>query len=139
MLLGIVRLWCDPTGEAIKQWGVLAILTIAGTAMGPLISALAKTEEVAVALVPIAVIPQIILAGVIAPLSGAAKVLERMLISTSWGSRALDSLLPDDALFLVHPMRFGYWSQIAIIGVHATAFSGLTLFVLWWQGRAKRK
>ena len=37
----------------------------------------ARTEEVATAMVPIAVLPQIILAGLIAPLSGALSTLPR--------------------------------------------------------------
>jgi hypothetical protein len=41
----------------------------AGKAAGLLISTLARSEGVAMALVPIAVIPRIILAGVIVPLS----------------------------------------------------------------------
>ena len=73
LLFGIVRLWCGPPGGAAGQRVALALLAVAGTALGLLISALARTEEVAAALVPIAVIPQIILAGVIAPLSGLSK------------------------------------------------------------------
>ena len=70
VLFGIVRFWCGPPGSVVGQWCVLVTLATAGTALGLLISALAKTEEVAAALVPVAVMPQIILAGVIAPLSG---------------------------------------------------------------------
>ena len=68
LLFGIVRAWCRPPGRRLSQWLTLAALAAAGTAVGLLISAVARSEEVATALVPIAVIPQIILAGVVAPL-----------------------------------------------------------------------
>src|ERR1700730_9284667 len=61
LLFGIVRLWCGPPGSMAGQWATLAMLAVSGTALGLLISALAGTEEVAAALVPIAVMPQIIL------------------------------------------------------------------------------
>ena len=73
LLFAIVRTWCGPPGSGASQWATLAVLSAAGTALGLLISAVARTEEVAVALVPIAVMPQIILAGVIAPLTGLAR------------------------------------------------------------------
>ena len=69
ILFGIVRVWCHPPGSAIWQALTLAILSLAGTALGLAISAFAPSEEVSVALVPIAIIPQIILGGTIAPLT----------------------------------------------------------------------
>src|SRR5207253_6517211 len=101
LLYGIVRAWCGPPGPAGGQAGTLAALAVAGTALGLLISALARTEEVAVALVPIAVMPQIILAGVIAPLRGPAEWLARGLITAYWGERALEGLLPGADLALL--------------------------------------
>jgi ABC-type multidrug transport system ATPase subunit len=139
ILLGITRWWCGLPGAAMGQWVILATLTVAGTALGLLISALAKTEEVAVALVPIAVMPQIILAGIIAPLSGPAEWLARTLITTHRGSRALDSLLPADDLAALQLERPECWSEIGVIGLHVMAFASVTLCVLSWQGRATRK
>ena len=48
---------------------VFGALSIAGTTLGLTISSLSKSEEMAVASVPIAIIPLIILAGVVASLS----------------------------------------------------------------------
>src|SRR4029077_11364680 len=93
ILFGIVRVWCQPPGSALGQWFVLALLAVAGTALGLLISAFARTEEVAVALVPIAVMPQIILAGVIAPLSGLGMALAKAGITVHWAEGALEALL----------------------------------------------
>jgi ABC transport system ATP-binding/permease protein len=98
LLFGIVKPWCGPEGMGGPQWLVLAALTAAGTALGLLISACSPTEEVASALVPVAVIPQIILAGVIAPLTGVGKLLGYGLITCFWGRRALEGLLPESTM-----------------------------------------
>ena len=94
LLFAIVRPWCAPPGSPVLQWLVLVTLATAGTAVGLLISALARSEETATALVPIAVIPQIILAGVIAPVEGWRRTLADVLVSVGWGRRALERLLP---------------------------------------------
>ncbi len=70
LLFSVVRIWCRPAGSAPLEWMMLSVLAIVGVTVGLVISALARSEEVATALVPIVVIPQIILAGVISPLSG---------------------------------------------------------------------
>src|SRR5262249_27905461 len=44
ILFGIVRSWCSPPGAAVLQAAALAALAVAGTALGLLISAFARTE-----------------------------------------------------------------------------------------------
>ena len=75
VLAGIVKSWCDPPGGFAEQWLVLTCLAAAGTALGLAISAAAPTEEMAITLIPVAILPQIILSGVIAPLEGLSKLL----------------------------------------------------------------
>jgi hypothetical protein len=103
-----------------------------------MISALAQSEEVAAALVPMAVIPQIILAGVIAPLSGLGKFLADSAITARWGQQALEALLPDGDLTLLRRDRSDYPWPVAIVGIHILIFAGGTLLALWSQGRIKR-
>lgn len=136
LLFGIIRLWCGPAGSAVGQGVVLAAVAAAGTMLGLLISALARTEEVAAALVPIAIIPQIILAGIIAPLQGLGKLLADGLITARWAARALEALLPEETL--VQGERVSYRGQVAIVAAHVVVFAAATLVVLWHQGRAKR-
>jgi hypothetical protein len=111
--LGIVRVWYTPSGAA-WQGLVLAALAVAGTVLVLLISALARTEEVAVAWVPIAIIPQIILAGVIAPLPlcSLGRLLSGGLITASWGQRSLEVLLPDGDLSALGLDRAEYGRQV---------------------------
>jgi hypothetical protein len=110
---------------------------VAGTALGLLISALARTEEVAAALVPIAVIPQIILAGVIAPLSGLGKLLANGFITARWGERALEALLPDDYLDWLRLDRPDYPWQVAVVTAHVVVFAGVAILALWRRGQSK--
>jgi ABC transport system ATP-binding/permease protein len=138
LLFGIVRPWCDPDGPAGAQWLVLAALMAAGTALGLLISACSPTEEVASALVPVAVIPQIILAGVIAPLTGIGKLLGYGLITCFWGRRALEGLLPESTVTWLGREELSPWPQLGVVLVHAGAFITVTVVILWYQARLQK-
>jgi energy-coupling factor transporter ATP-binding protein EcfA2 len=135
LLFGIVELWCGPPGAALWRGVALAVLVTAGTTLGLLISSLAQSEEVAVALVPIAIIPQIILAGVIAPLKGLGEVLAESVITCRWAERAAESLLPDPDLLLLHLDRIAYLEQVAMVAAHAMVFATVTLFLIWRLGQ----
>lgn len=135
VLLAIVRPWCRPAGAVLGQGATLAVLAVAGTALGLLLSALARTEETAAALVPLAVIPQIILAGVIAPLDGLGKLLANSVITARWGERALEALLPSEDLALLRLDQVEYSRQIAMIAVHIVVFAAATLLILWRRGQ----
>jgi len=96
LLYAIVKFWCDPSGSVFLQWITLIALMFAGTTLGLLISAFASSEEVATALVPIVVIPQIVLSGAIVSLSGLSDILSRFGIASHWGYRALSELALND-------------------------------------------
>lgn len=130
LLFGIVRWWCHPPGQASLQWLTLAALATAGTAVGLLISAFARTEEVATAMVPIAVLPQIILAGLIAPLRGALKYLAQGLVTVYWGQHAVEALLTKADLDMLN-MQTGKWSvAMAVIAFHGLAATLATIVIL---------
>jgi len=63
LLFGVVCVWCHPPGWLAAQLLVLLTLALAGVTLGLAISAFAATEEMAITLIPMAVIPQIILSG----------------------------------------------------------------------------
>jgi ABC-type multidrug transport system ATPase subunit len=54
-------------GDFVRQWGFMALGALIGVAMGLLISAFSNTQEQANTIVPLALIPQLILAGVLVP------------------------------------------------------------------------
>jgi hypothetical protein len=139
LLYGIVRPWCAPPGPPAAHWAVLAALAAAGTTAGLLVSALARTEEVATALVPIVVIPQIILAGVVAPLEGLARRLAEGLVSVYWGQKSLQRLLPqadlDELLLEAAP----WTTPLGIVFIQALVCVVVTVVVLRLTGAKGRR
>jgi hypothetical protein len=139
LLFGIVRPWSKPPGPAAAQWVALAALAVAGTTVGLLISAFSRTEEVATALVPIAVIPQIILAGVAAPLTGTVRVLARGLVTVYWGQIAIERLLPDADLRLIGRDKGDWRAALAVIVLHALVAALATIVILRFTGAKRRR
>jgi ABC-type multidrug transport system ATPase subunit len=148
LVLWIARTWCQPLGSAGRQWCVLMALDVAGTALGLLISSYSPTEEVALALVPIVVIPQIILAGAIIELEGVAKWLANLLITARWGEQALEALVydkviaNDPVLKPSHPQVFaehGYAGSLSLVAAHFVLFTATSFAILWWRDRARKK
>ncbi|WP_390620842.1 ABC transporter permease [Novipirellula galeiformis] len=86
--------WFDPPGSGLGVLGTLCLLALTRSALGQSISALAKSEETAIAIVPIAVIPQIILGGVVGSLSGASEWFGKILAIIFWGQYLLSGRLP---------------------------------------------
>jgi ABC-type multidrug transport system ATPase subunit/pSer/pThr/pTyr-binding forkhead associated (FHA) protein len=132
----IVRAWCNPPGAFAGQCLFLLSLSVAGTALGLAISAAAPTEEMAITLIPVAIIPQIILSGMIAPVKGLSKTLARSLITVYWGNRGLDALLPEDlAKAAFPPLEQGSAPGASlVVCAHACVFVLAALGVLFWQG-----
>ncbi len=141
VLFAVVKGWCDPPGDWLGQWVVLLALSLAGTALGLAISAVAGSEEVAIAMIPVVVIPQIVLSGAIAPLNGWMKGLAQMCVTTYWGKHALDQLLPEQIAEAAQRAEVAeegsYWVAGGMVLAHAAAYLLLALAVLWWRGRRR--
>jgi hypothetical protein len=140
ILYGLTKWYCGPPGAFVPQSLVLLSLTVAGTAVGLFLSAVSSTEDMAVSLIPVAIIPQVILAGGVAPLSGVAHVLAKVGITTYWGKRALDGLLPSDTFDLARAGELAepevFWAAVAITLAHAIVFVTAAVVVMTLQGRA---
>lgn len=94
LLLGIISLaWFDPSGSSLGILATLCFLALAGSTLGLAISALSKSEETAIAVVPLTVIPQIVLGGVVASLAGLAAWLAKGLATVFWGQHLLNHRL----------------------------------------------
>ncbi|MCA9192663.1 MAG: FHA domain-containing protein [Planctomycetales bacterium] len=91
----MVLFWFSMPGQILWMTISLFAISFCGTCLGLAISANAKSEELAVALVPIVIIPQIVLAGVVASLSGLAEKIALMVIPVYWGQGLLESYLPE--------------------------------------------
>ena len=131
----IVQVWCVLPGSALLQLLVLVVLAVAGTACGLLLSALARSEEVATALVPIVVIPQIILAGVVAPVTGASRWLAQGYVTVYWAQDALERLLPQADLALLGKSNTTWSLPVSVILAHAAVAALGTVVLLARTGR----
>ena len=80
-------------GNELDQFLLLIVGGVAGTAMGLLISALANTRDQATTIVPLALVPQLLLAGVLVPkLPEVADKLAKIGVSGYWLTEAMRSL-----------------------------------------------
>jgi len=89
---GIAFSATGPPGNWVPQFANLMLLICAGTALGLCISSLSNSEEMAVALVPVAIIPQIVLAGVVSTLPDFPELIARSGITVYWGVKAAMNL-----------------------------------------------
>lgn len=67
VLLGIVWTGCELKGSFGWMLGVLVLSSLAGLGLGLTVSALARTSEVAIALIPLILIPMVIAGGMMKP------------------------------------------------------------------------
>jgi ABC-type multidrug transport system ATPase subunit len=82
-------------------YGVLLVTALAGVCLGVLLSTLVKTNEAAVGAVPILLLPQVILAGMLVPLKGGAMKALAALTLSRWSYEALlDETFAGDAPFI---------------------------------------
>ena len=80
-------------GERLQQFILLTLGAMAGTAMGLVISALANTRDQATTIVPLALVPQLILAGVLVPkLPDLATAVAKIAVSGYWLTEAMKSV-----------------------------------------------
>jgi ABC-type multidrug transport system ATPase subunit len=138
VLAGIVNKWCAPPGGFAVQCLVLTCLAAAGVALGLAISAAAPTEEMAITLIPLAILPQIILSGVIAPLEGLSKSMAEILITAYWGNRGLDALLTADQARAAGLEQGTLDSSVLVVLIHTGLLIFAAFLVLSWQGRRTR-
>ena len=137
LLFMIVRIWCRPPGPFLDELIVLFALALAGVTLGLAISALATTEEMAITLIPMVVIPQIILSGTISPLEGWSKWLAFVGISTYWGKRGLDASLPEAVAKSAGLDQHSTAIAVLVLAAHAIAGIVAAVTVLYWQSRRR--
>lgn len=135
ILFGSARLFCGVTGPAAQQWLALCVLSFSGTCLGLAISAISPSEEVAVSLVPSAMMPQIILAGTAVPLNDAAKMIAEGFCTVYWAKLNLESLLPLADLKLVGKTLPNFYHTFAVLAAHTAVFILTPALILWRSGK----
>ena len=139
LLLVLVKWWCGLPGNPIAQARILIMGGAAGIAVGLCISSVVLTEEAALALVPLVLIPQIILSDVFVELEGLSKILGSLFASNYWIYGAMRGTLPDDLKFSLFsplpPPISQHWATLAI-SVHVAVLAVVAVFVLHIRDRA---
>ena len=135
ILFFVVYYWCALPGETLGELGILLGLALTGVTIGLAISTYSSTEEMAITLIPMAVIPQIILSGTICPLEDLSKKLAEFAISTHWGKRGLDACLEDTDVAGLDEQSLA--KSFLILAVHAILGIIVALGLLKWQSRRR--
>jgi ABC-type multidrug transport system ATPase subunit/pSer/pThr/pTyr-binding forkhead associated (FHA) protein len=117
ILTGVVAVLIGIPGNNALQVGMLALTALVGTAMGLCISASVVTRDQATTLVPLALIPQIVLAGVIVPhMPDFADQVARATVSGYWAFKGMSSVLFPTADTKT------YVSAFQVLSLHAVLF-----------------
>ena len=135
LLFGIVWSTTRLGGATVEQWLLLVLSALVGVALGLAISALSRNEDVAVTIVPMVLIPQIILAGLIAPLIGSTRTFAEWAIPAYWSYQGLLTTLPttvterlrDDQYLNLGPA----WSTGDVGWILLTYLAGLAIVAIW--------
>ena len=137
-------------GDLLEQFLLLTIGAMAGTAMGLVISAFANTRDQATTIVPLALVPQLILAGVLVPkLPDLATAVAKVAVTGYWLTEAMKSVfIAAEGPIRVINARTGTLIDMtaepagrgaAIIAAHALAFLLIAYLVtLRRHGRPNR-
>ena len=127
-------------GDRLEQFLLLNIAALAGTAIGLLISAFANTRDQATTIVPLALVPQLVLAGVLVPkLPDLATNVAKVAVSGFWITEAMKSvyIAAEGPIWMVDAhsgMVVNMTAQpvglsATIVAVHALAFLTLAYLV----------
>lgn len=134
VLLSVVWYFCAPPGSWLALAPAAICLTISGTTLGLLVSAIAPSEQVAVTLIPVTIIPQIILSDAIVKLSTGTSFLAKCCVTTWWGKCAVDAMLQNDvrrfALDQALIQSTNSYLSIGVIAVQSFVFAAATWAVL---------
>lgn len=136
LLLVVVKTLTEVEGGWFFQAFLLSATALAGVTLGLLISAVSTSNDMAVAIVPGVLIPQIILAGAIAKLHAWAKFLSVTSVTAYWSysglvREQLDGKDPDQ---LSHLCRSAPASAF-VVCLHVLIFAGAALFWLMFVER----
>jgi len=119
VLFILVKQLTSLPGDSVAQLVGLLTLAIVGVSLGLAISTFARTEDVAVTIVPLVLIPNILLAGAFARLEGFTYFLARLGISSYWARQFLVVTLPENLESLLHDGDLSLVVPWAVLCLHA--------------------
>jgi ABC-type multidrug transport system ATPase subunit len=104
MLLGVVEYLADLPGSLGERFVTLFVAALGATLMGLTISAFVNSNDKAVAMVPILLIPQVILSGAVVQLGKGTEIAAKASMISYWGFDAMKSTLGDATLQWTSPV-----------------------------------
>jgi ABC-type multidrug transport system ATPase subunit len=134
-----IRVFCQPPGDFFEQWAFLATTAVVGVALGLLISAVSRTQDLAITLIPIALLPQIILTGVVAPLQGVGKFLAEAFVTSYWSNRGLRALVPENIARMAGVEQASASQAFLVLAGHGCVFAIAAVAVLLRQDQRERR
>ena len=111
------------------QTGCLLLTAFGGMLMGLLISSLVKNEDKAIAIVPILLIPQVVFAGAILKLTGAAELIAKWTVVSFWSLDAMVHSLSASARQVNAPL-YRLRVDLGIMGLFLLVLTILTALAL---------
>jgi ABC-type multidrug transport system ATPase subunit len=129
LLLAVVTGLSDLPGSFAERLGTLFLATLAATAMGLTISTLASSNDKAIAMVPILLIPQVILSGAVVKLENTPELIAKFTIIAYWAFDAMKLSFDDATLALKNPLgaplmavKHEFWNDLGALGLLTVAF-----------------
>ena len=117
-------------GNPLQQLGVLFLTSLSSMMLGLLISACVDTSDKAISLVPVLLIPQVMLAGVVTPLDEIGRALAKVSILAFWSMDALKNTFPSDSVLRITPAIHGFSIDLVAIGIMAAVFGLAAIIAL---------
>lgn len=129
-LLATVTLILDLSGSTAVRAATLFLSGLAATAMGLTVSALANTNDKAIAAVPMLLIPQVVLADAIVKLTGVSAGIAKATMISFWSFAAMKRSLGDEVLAALDPfgnpvvtVDAGSIESLVMLGIFFIVFS----------------
>jgi ABC-type multidrug transport system ATPase subunit len=143
-LVATIALLLDVSGSHLARAGVLWLTGLAATGLGLCVSAAVGGSDKAIATVPILLIPQVVLAGAIVPLTGASEAVARASMISFWSFAAMKQTLGEAVRTAVGPTGLpvvsldqGTGTCLAMLGLFLAASVGLAAAGLRWKDRTR--
>lgn len=96
LLLGMLELLISIPGDLIMRFVVLFAVAVSSTAMGLSVSAFVSSNDKAMTMIPMLLVPQIILAGAVVQLEGVALWVAKSTMISYWGFEAMKNTLSNE-------------------------------------------
>jgi ABC-type multidrug transport system ATPase subunit len=144
LLLGIVSALVSLPGSFVEQVACLFMAGLAATAMGLAVSAFVDTNDKAVAIAPILLIPQVVLSNAVVRLGDVGLLVAKFTMISFWSLDAMKTTLSAESRAardlggqLIVPVTGACGADLARVAAMGLVFLALTVLGLKWKDQRK--